>query len=243
MTTTELLQDGTVVARALAAPGRGIAEAVERRRALTALCIATAASLLFAAVAVPRVDYEAAAQRRARGPEAQEQTQFQREESVATARKLGHITGWAGAALAPALLAAGAAALLFAGFRVAGTRPALKETFAVAAHGTLPVWLGGLLAIPAALARAPIPPDDLPRLLPSSLAALAPRAAAPLAAALSGVDLFALWAVALVATGMARASGASRARAFTVTLVLYAAAIALLKVVPAAVLGGPRGAP
>ena len=243
MTTTELLQDGTVVARALAAPGRGIAEAAERRRALTALCLATAASLVFAAVALPRLDYEAAARGRVRGAEALEQTQFQREEAVATARKLGHITGWAGAALAPTLLAAGAAVLLFAGFRVAGTRPGFKETYAVAAHGMLPIWLAGLLAIPAVLARAPLPPDDLPRLLPSSLAAIVPRAAPPLAAALSAVDFFALWAVALVATGMARASGASRARAFTVTLVLYAACVALLKVVPVALLGGPGGGP
>lgn len=243
MTTNELLQDGSVVARALAAPGRGIADAAERRRALTALCVATAASLLFAAVSLPRVDYEAAARDRMHGPEAQEQTQFQREEAVATARKLGHVFGWAGAALGPALLAAGAAAFLFAGFRVAGARPGFKETFAVAAHGMLPVWLAGLLAIPAVLARAPIPPDDLPRLLPSSLAALVPQAAPPLAAALSAVDLFALWAVALVATGMVRASGASRARAFAVTFVLYAAYVALLKIVPAAMLGGPRGGP
>lgn len=242
MTTTELLQDGTVIARALAAPAH-IADVPERRRVLTALGVATLASLLFAAAAVPRIDYEAAAQQGMRGPEAQEQTQFQREEAVATARKLGHIAGWAGAATWPALLALGAAAGLFLGFRVAGTRPGFKETFAVTAHGMLPVWLGGLFAIPAAVARAPIPPDDLPRLLPSSLAALLPRAAPPLAAALAAVDLFALWSVVLVATGMARAAGASRARAFTVTIVLYAAYVALLKVVPAAAFGGPRGGP
>jgi hypothetical protein len=243
MTTTELLQDGAVVARAIAVPRRGISEAADRRRVLTALGIASAASLVLAAVALPRLDYETAARALPRGPDAQEQTQFQREEAVATARKLGLISGWAGAALAPTLLAAGAAAFLFAGFRVAGARADFKETFAIAAHGMLPVWLAGVLAIPAVLSRAPILPDELPRLLPSSLAAFLPRAAPPLAAALSGVDLFALWAVALVATGMARASGASRARAFTVTLVLYAAYVALLKVVPAALLGGPRGGP
>ncbi len=241
MTTTELLQDGSVVARALTSPAAGIAEAAERRRSLTALGIATLASLVLAAVLLPRLDYAAAAERGARGPEAQEMTQFQREEAVATARKLGHIAGWAGAALSPALLALGAAAGLFAGFRVAGTRPGFKETFAVASHGMLPVWLGGLFAIPAAVARAPLAPEEVPRLLPSSLSALASGAAPPLAAALSAVDLFALWAVVLVATGMARAAGASRARAFTVTIVLYAAYVALLKVVPAAAFGGPRG--
>ena len=247
MTKTELLEDGTVVLHALTAPSRGLPEAVDRRRAVTALAVATAASLLLAAVALPRVDWEAAAAAKlaAAGPQAsQEMTQHDREEAVATARKLGHIAGWAGAVLSPSLLALGAAAFLFLGFRVAGTRPGFKETFAVTAHGMLPSWIGGLLAIPALVLRAPVAPDELPRLLPSSAAAFLPPGAPPPAlAALSSLELFTLWSVALVATGMARASGASRARALTVTIVLFLAYVALFKVVPAAALGaGPGGA-
>lgn len=250
MTPTELREDGSVVVHALAVPERGLAEAVERRRALTAIGVATIASLLFAAVAIPRVDFEGAATARLERPGpgteegAQEPTAHDLDAAAATARKLGTVSGWTGAALSPTLFAAVAAVFLFAGFRVAGTRPGFKETFAVAAHGMLPVWLSSLLAIPAAVRRAPIPPDELPLLLPSSLAALAPAGAPPpLVAALSSVNLFALWAVALVAAGMARASGASRRRALTVTIVLYVAYVALLKVVPAAAVGDPGGGP
>jgi hypothetical protein len=170
-------------------------------------------------------------------------TPFQREELVARARKIGTIAGWAGAAVKPAVFAVAAAAFLFLGFRVAGTRPGYRETLSVTAHGMLPVWLSSLLAIPALVARAPLAPDEVPRLLPSSLATFAPAAPPPLAAALSSFDLFALWAVVLVATGMARASGASRRRAFAVTAVLFLASVALLKVVPAALAAGGAGGP
>ena len=248
MTASELAGDGTVIARTLAAPSAGLADAVERRRSLTALALSTLAALAFAAVAVPRVDYErAAAAEIDRGPKAAEMTPRDREEALATARKVGEISGWAGAALGPTLAALAAAAALFLAFRVAGTRPPFRETFAVTAHGLLPVWLGSLLAIPAALAHAPVRAEDLGRLVPSSAAALLPpRTPAPLAGALGALDLFALWAVALVATGMVRASGASRRRAAAVTVVLYVAWVAIARVaLPAfsAAGGGPRGAP
>jgi hypothetical protein len=245
MTSTELAEDGSVVLQTLAAPGRGLAEAVTRRRAATALCVATLAALLHAWAIVPRIDYQAVAASKLEraGPEAGETTAHQREEAVQTARKLGQIAGWGGAALGPTVLALAAAAFLFVGFRVAGTRPAFRETFAATAHGLLPSFLAPLLAIPAVLARGVIPPDEASRVLPSSLAALVPRAAPPLVAALSAVDLFSIWSLVLVALGMARASGASRRRAFAVTIVLFVSYVALLKVVPAALFGGGHGPP
>lgn len=248
MTSSEIAIDGAVIARTLASPSVGLASAVDRRRSLTALALGTAAALAFAAAAVPRIDHERAAARALdRGPKAAEMTPHDREEALATARKLGQISGWAGAATGPALTALGAAVALFLAFRVAGTRPAFRETFAVAAHGLLPLWLAKLLAIPAALARAPIPAEEADRLLPSSLAALLPAGASPaLGGALGAVDLFALWAAALVAAGMARATGASRRRAFAVVAVLYLAWIAVARVaLPslAAAGPGPRGGP
>lgn len=248
MTVSDLASDGAVIARTLASPSLGLASAADRRRSLTALALSTLAALAFAAVVVPRVDYErAAAAKLDASPKAAETSPQDREDALVTARKVGVIGGWAGAATGPALVALVAAVLLFAGFRVAGTRPAFRDTFAVAAHGLLPVWIGKALAIPAALAHAPIPPDDVARLLPSSAAALLPARAPPaLAGALGAVDLFALWALALVATGMARASGASRRRAAIVTVVLYAAFVAVVRVaLPAAAAAGagPGGGP
>ncbi|HET8540241.1 MAG TPA: YIP1 family protein [Anaeromyxobacter sp.] len=248
MTASELAVDGKVIARTLAAPALGLGSAVERRRSLAAIAVATLAALAFAAVAVPRVDYDrAAAADLARSPKAAQMTPHDREEAIATARKLGQIAGWAGAIAGPALQALGAATALFLAFRVAGTRPAFRETFAVASHGLLPVWLARLLAIPAALARAPIPAEQAGALLPSSPAALLPPGAPPaVAGALGGLDLFAIWAIVLVATGMAKASGASRRRAAVVTVVLYVAWVAVARIaLPAALAaapgpGGPR---
>jgi hypothetical protein len=248
MTASEIAIDGTVIARTLATPSVGLASAVERRRSLTALALGTLAALAFAAAAVPRIDHEHAAARALdRGPKAAEMTPHDREEALATARKLGQISGWAGAATGPVVMALGAAVALFLAFRVAGTHPPFRDTFAVAAHGLLPIWLAKLLAIPAALARAPIPAEEADRLLPSSAAALLPPGApAALSGALGAIDLFALWAAALVAAGMARASGASRRRAFAVVAVLYLAWVAVARVaLPslAAAGPGPRGGP
>lgn len=225
-------------------PGGGLPAAAGRGRAATELAIATAAALLFAAVAVPRTDFErAAAAELDDAARPVELTQHDREQAIARARKLGAITAYSRAALLPALFAAGAAVALWVGFRVAGTRPALRPTLAVVVHGMLPVWLGGLLAIPAAIVRAPVPLEDAGRLVPSSLAAWLRPVPPPLGAALSAVDLFTLWAVALVAAGMARASGASRRRAFAVTIVLFLAYVALAKVVPAGAGAGPGPGP
>jgi hypothetical protein len=237
MTLSDLSTDGSIVLRVLSAPGLVIPAVVSRRRAAVALAIATAASLASAAVVLPRVDFGAG--RAAERPGGEELTPYEREQAAATARKLGQIGGLSRAALLPAALAAAAAAGLFAGFRVAGTRPGYRATLAVTAHGMLPLWLGGLLAIPAAVAHAPVPAPEVPRLLPSSLAALLPPdAPAPLAAALSAFDLFTAWALVLVVMGMARASGATRTRAAATTLLLFLSCVALFKVVPAAQLGG-----
>ncbi len=248
MTASDIASDGRVIARTLTAPALGLASAVERRRSLSAILLATLAALAFASVSVPRVDYEtAAAAELAKQPKAAEMTPHDREEAIATARKLGQLGGWAGALAGPALQALGVALALFLAFRVAGTRPAFRETFAVAAHGLLPVWLARLLAIPAALARAPIPADQAASLLPASPAALLPPSAPPaLAGALGALDLFALWALVLVATGMARASGATRRRAAAVTMLLYVAWVAVARIaLPAAVAAAtsPGGAP
>ncbi len=248
MTASDIVSDGRVIARTLTAPALGLASAVERRRSLGAVLLGTLAALALASVAVSRVDYEtAAAAELARSPKAAELTPHDREEALATARKVGEVAGWAEALTGPALRTLGLALALFLAFRVAGTRPAFRETFAVAAHGLLPIWLERLLSSPAALARAPIPADQASTLLPASPAALLPPGAPPVVAgALSALDLFSLWAVVLVATGMARASGATRRRATIVTVVLYAAWVGLVRVALPAALApgpGPGGAP
>jgi len=240
MIASDLSTDGAVAFRTLVAPERGLSAVAVRHRAAVALAIATAVSLATAAVVLPRVEHGSEPIASERGSDDPEPTPYEREQAAATAHKLGQIRGWAGAALLPAALAAAAAGFLFVGFRVAGTRPGYRATLAVTAHGMLPSWVGGLLTIPAAIAHAPVPAREVPRLLPSALAALLPPGAPPpLAAFLGAFELFTAWALALVVLGMARISGASRTRAAVTTLVLFLAYIALLRVVPAAMAGGP----
>jgi len=235
MSRTELSEDGAVLVSTLTAPERGLAAAADRRRPLAALLLATLLSLTFALVALPRLDFEAAAAAAPRPPDAEEQTPHQQEEALAQARKLGTIAGWANAAAGPALVALGAALALFLAFRLAGARPGFKSTLSVSAHALLPLFLSQLLLLPALVRQAPVSPLDLPRLLPSSLAALLPAGVSPVAAAAaSSLDLFTIWTVVLLVLGMARAAGSTRLRAAVVVGLLWLAQIGLLKIAPAA---------
>jgi hypothetical protein len=245
MSASDLLNDGSIVLRTLATPRTGFSAVAGRPRAAVALAVSTALALVAAAVTVPRTDYgsgEPAAAARGDG-QPPELTQYEREENAAAARKLGALIDWARAAVLPTLLAAGAAAALTVGFRLAGARTSFQPALAVTAHGMIPVWLARLLAVPATLAHAPVPVADLPRLLPSSAAALLPAGASPaLSASLGALDLFSLWAVWLVALGMARVAGTTRARALITTALLYLAFVAVFRVaVPSLFTAGPPG--
>lgn len=241
MSPSDLLTDGSIVLRTLARPGGGLAALAERPRAAVALLLSTFLSLSAAAVVVPRTDYGdgESAQKPTDGQPAPEPTEYERDQAATAARKLGELGDWAGAALLPSLFAACLAGALLVGFRVAGAQTSFRPALAVSAHGTVPLWLARLLAVPAALSHGQVPRALLAGLLPSSAAALLPPGAPPaLAGALGGLDLFALWAATLVALGMARATGASRVRSFAVTFALYLSYVALLKVALPSVLAG-----
>jgi hypothetical protein len=235
MTASDLLADGSTILRVLA-PGRGMPDLAGRPRAGLALAVATAASLAAAAAVLPRLDYgPGLSPPAAQGRDApREPTEHEREEAARRVRKVGLVARGASAAFLPWVSAMVAAGLLVAAFRVAGVRPGYRAALSVAAHGMLPIWLGGVLQIPAAIARAPVPVEQLRLLLPASPAALLPPEAAPaLVALLSGFDFFTLWAAALVALGMAQVSGASCARSAVTTLTLLLAYVALFRVIPA----------
>ena len=243
MTRTELREDGAAVAAVLTGPRRGLDLVVTRRRSLVAILVATVASLLFAAAAVPRLDFAKAATRAMEmGPAAAELTPFQREEAIEKARKMGSIGVYAASAFSPGLSVLVVAFFLWLGFKVAGTSPPFKGTLAVAAHGLLPSLLATLLLLPALFMKAPVDPEALTRLLPSNLGALLPDQASPVLLALaSSFDLFAFWSLALVVMGMTRLTGASTRRAAVVVGVLWLAQLALLRIAPAAALVAARG--
>ncbi len=240
MSRTDLSEDGAVLVATLTAPGRGLSLAASRRRSLTALLVATLASLALALVAVPRIDF--ASEGGPVGPEAATMTQHQLEQAALQAAKLGSIVGYAGAGLGPAFAILGTALCCWLAFRVAGTQPALKSTVAVSAHALLPLALAQLLTLPAVLLKAPLTVRELPGLLPSSLAALLPAKASPvLLAAAGSVDLFTLWALVLLVIGMAQVAGASRLRSAAVVGLLFLAQVAFFKIAPAAMAAGMKG--
>lgn len=243
MSRTELKEDGAAALAVLTVPSRGLALVIERRRSLTVILVATAASLLFAAVAVPRLDFEKAAARQLESaPGGAEMTPFQREEEAVKARKVGSVAVYAASAFSPALSVLATALILWLAFKVAGTAPPFKGTLAVAAHGLLPVLLAPLLLLPALVAKAPVDPEALGRLLPSNLGALLPEKGSPiLLAVASSFDLFSFWSLALVTAGMIGLTGASRRRAGTVVGLLWVAYVALLKIAPAAAMAAAKG--
>jgi len=213
-------------------PASAMPQVAESGRFVPALAAATAAAILFAVVAVPRLDFgKVAADVLDRAPDAAQMTPHQREDAVAAARKIGAVAGYAGALLGPTFMALGAAVALWLGFKIAGGQPGFRPTFAVASHAQLPGALQQLLALPAVLRAEVVDPTLLPRLLPSSAGALLPAGATgPGASFLFALDLFGLWTVALMALGMARASQVSRGRAVATTVLLWLAWVAVFKV-------------
>lgn len=243
MSSIELREDGAAAAAVLTAPARGLALVVERRRSLTAILIATAVSLLFAIVAVPRFDFEKAAlQQIELAPGASEMTPFQRDEAVAQARKIGGVAVYAASAFSPAFSVLVVAFFLWLAFKVAGAAPPFKGTLAVAAHGMLPVLLAPLLLLPAIVMKAPVDPTGLSRLFPSNLGAFLPEQSSPVMLAVAGsLDLFSLWSLVLVTAGMASLAGTSRRRAATAVGLLWVAYVCLLRIAPAAAMAASRG--
>jgi Yip1 domain len=239
---SQLAQDGSVIWTTLAEPGRGLAAAVSRRRALSVILLSTALSLLATGLILPAIDAEAVAVSTLRP----DMTPHERTQAIETATKLHQVTTWAAAGLTPAVNALLLAVGLWLAFWVAGARTAFKPTLTVAAHALVPQALKALLTVPAALAHAPVAPSALATLLPSNLASFLPPTLGwpgPLLAVAAGLDLFTLWTVALAGSGMAKASGASRLRTWVVMVVLFAASLALFKVVPSAGGLGSPGAP
>jgi len=216
----------------LSSPGTFLPWAAERRLFWPPLVAATLVALLFAALAVPRADFEGAAQDAIeRQADSAQMSPHEMETTLATARRVGALGAYLGAALGTGLKAAAAALALWLGFKVVGGRPGLAGTFTVACWGLVPGAVELLLSIPALLARPQLPPDEIGRLLPATLGVLLPQGAkSPLASLLWSVDLFSIWAVVLVAIGMAAVAGVSRRRSLLTVAVLWMGYVSVFQV-------------
>lgn len=235
---SEITHDGAVIWSTLAQPGYGFVRAVNRHRALTAVVLSTALCLLATGLILPHIDAEAVA-----GDSlVADMTPHERSQAMETAVKLYRVTIWGLAGMGSAGSALLISLALWLAFRVAGARAGFKTSFTVTAHALLPQALKVVLMVPAVLVRKWVTPAELPTLLPSSITAILPdsfHAPAPAMAALSALDFFTLWSLVLLGVGMRQASGASKLRTALVLVVLFAAYIAIAKVVPSAL--GARG--
>lgn len=213
-------------------PTTQLPRAAEQRQWLVPLLLATAAALLFAIVAVPRIDFEkAAADALDRGEGAAQMTPHDREVKLDQARKVAALATYSGAAFGTAVSALLAAFGIWLGFKVAGGTPGFVQTFTVACWALLPGAIEAVLTVPALLIRGRILPEQLAGLLPSNLGALLPAGMqGPLPSFLGAVDLFSLWAVWIVAAGMAGVAKVSRRRALVATGLLWLSYVAVFRV-------------
>lgn len=245
MVALDLLADARAALAVLWAPGRTFAALSARPRTAGAMALFLAASLLSAAAIVPRTDFgdgltgAPGEEQRGAGGAAPEPTEFERGEARVKAQKLGALSAWAGAVAKPTAGAAVVALALVIAFWVAGAPVAFAPALAVVSHAALPLALRALLAIPAALLHPGFPRSAAGALLPSSAAALWAGAPPALHAALASVDLFTVWTLALTALGLARLSGASRARAAAATVLPWAGLVAVLMALAAATAAPP----
>ncbi|HEY3446868.1 MAG TPA: YIP1 family protein [Myxococcales bacterium] len=207
------------------APGRALKEAADGRLFFWPLLIATVVGLGYTALFIPRADLAAIAEKQLDqlpAEEAGKMTPHEREEKIESVGKLAVISSYGSAALAPAFSTLVAALCFWLGFKVAGGKPTFMGSFAVVAHTQLPGAIQALLSIPALVQREKMGLDEVFRLLPSNLAALAPEGTSlPHLSLLSSVDLFAAWALVLTVMGMAHVSKVSLLRSSVVSTILW----------------------
>ncbi len=227
--------------KTLWSPGAAMPAVVDQRRFVWALLLVAAVGLAFIVLATPRVDFASVIEEALdRVPEAAAKlTPHERVEKIESGRKAAIVASIAGATAGQALFALFAAFFLWLAFKVAGGRPGFVGTFAVAAHAGLPSAAHDLLSLPALFQRTELRLTELPRLLPSNLAALAPEGLpAPQLSLLGEVDLFAAWTLVLVTLGMAHAAKVSRLRAGVVTFVLWASYVLVFRFAVPSLTGG-----
>lgn len=114
--------------------------------------------------------------------------------------------------------------LYWGGFRLIGSEITYRQSFATVVHGSMPMAMSALLAVPVILSRQEISMEETQRggVLASNLAALAPEGTGPvLLAFLSGIDFFLLWNAVLLILGFEIVARVKRSTATWVVLVVF----------------------
>lgn len=124
--------------------------------------------------------------------------------------------------LAPGIFCLVVAGVLFLAFKAFGDEIRFAQAFAATAHANLPRVISSLLLIPVALSREAIDPRFIGDLLRSNAGFLVDQKSAPaLHALLQSLDLFSLWALALLVVGFASASRTRRGHAAAIAVTIF----------------------
>jgi len=221
------------------APARGFAQAVEGRRVILPVAMATCLMIVCNGLAMSRLALEATIiTALEKSPKSSDMTPFERQQAIETGVKVGKIGMIASSLFSPAFFWFAVGLGLFVGLAVAGGKPRFGGSLRVAARGMAPALLRApVLSLPARWRHDSLTAEELGRLLPSNIAAVAlepSQAITPLGGLLAALDLFELWAVVLLVIGMAQVAGVSKLRAGVAVGVLWAGYVAALRVAPLA---------
>lgn len=193
----------------LLAPTETFRKLAERPTWAVALIVLVALTATVGTVANQKIDPDAQReQMRTMFEERQGLRGDELDESVDQAMEMTERFGWIGGVVAMFLITAIfliAALFFLVGTNLIGGELGFVRSLATTVHGMMPHAVGQLIALPILLASGPLDPGVAQRgeFLRSNLAFLAPEdASVVVTGLLSGLDLFALWSVVLVAIGL-----------------------------------------
>lgn len=166
------------------------------------LLVLIVSSLALGAVLVPRMDLESAI--RAQLAESGRATAEQIDQQIGVAVQVTTVITWASFIVGPPVVLLLVALVFWGGSRVMGGELGFRHSLSVTAHGWMPHVLAALIAIPVVMAKGSIDLEAVQSgsFLASSLGFFVDAAEHPVLGALaSSVDVFSLWAIALLVIG------------------------------------------
>lgn len=202
-------------------PGPTFASIARRPGWIAPLLLSTVLSVVLSAVLLPRMDFEAAV--RERLAERGETVSEERIEKIVSAQKKFAGFGYVWATCAPALVSLAVAGIFWLSFKAFGWELSYRQSFGVTTHAFLPTLFASLLLIFFVGRLERVNPADLDDLVKSNPGFLVDRHANPVLHSLvQSIDVFSIWAFALLVLGFALAAKVTRGKAAAVIGTLWA---------------------
>ena len=205
---------------AIFSPGRTFESIARRPSWILPVLLWIVCSVSLSVVLLPRMDFEKMTRERFEKA-GRTVTDEQLQSIVERQRRFAPIFGYAGAVLAPVLIALLVAVVLWGAFRAFGWDSTYPQALGVTTHAFLPGVLGSLLLIPLVARQERMDPSAMGDLLRSNLGFLVARDSKVLHSLLSSIDVFGLWTLALLVLGFAEAARIPKGRSAALILSLW----------------------